>query len=196
MTDATSQSSGQVRDFFRTQMTTGAQYGLIALAGLVGICGLRTLAADVDQLRSRSIDAASELQMLNDTTAETVWQERANQAQTVARAWDAQMLSAPSAGVGAAQLEVMLRDIARSSEISDLQVNINPDLVDRNAIAFLRFDISGQMIPGQTYALLAALATSKPTLIVTDLQIAPRSDGQMTLKVSGISPFRQIEERP
>lgn len=186
-------SSDQTRSSFSEiisgQMTPSARYGLVVLLALVGFFGIKQLYSRVGELGQEATRAASDLAVLSNDDAEKTWLERASSAEAAKAAWREHMWVAGSAGVGAAQLETALRDMASTASIDKLQINVNPDPVERGELTFLRFALSGQIPPGQAHQLIAVLATSKPGLIVTDLQLTAQQRGDMTFKIDGIAPF-------
>lgn len=171
------------------QMTPSAQYGLVVLILLIGFFGLKQFDGRVEQLRTDATRAASDLAVLSNDDAEKTWLARASSAESARDAWRDHTWIAASAGVAAAQLETALRDAADQSGLEKLQLNVNPDPIDRNSLSYLRFGFSAQVPPGQVHTLLAALATAKPDLIVTGLQLSAQQKGDMTIKVDGIAPF-------
>jgi hypothetical protein len=187
----TSQASGKpsLGSFLSDQMTPSAQYGLVALIVLLGVFGLKQLGGEVSQLRSQAERAASDLAILSNDDAEKTWISRSRSAEEARIAWQDHMWKAPSPGIGAAQLETALREVVGEAGIERLQLTVTPDPIERGNLSYLRYGFSGQVPPGQAHTLIAALATSKPDLIVTDLQLSSQRKGDLTIKVDGIAPF-------
>jgi len=183
------QTRSSLSEMISEQMTPSARYGLVVLLALVGFFGIKQLYTRVGELGQEATRAASDLAVLSNDDAEKTWLERANSAEKAQAAWREHMWVAGSAGVGAAQLESALRDMANAASIDKLQLNVNPDPIERDELTFLRFALSGQIPAGQAHQLIAVLATSKPDLIVTDLQLTAQQRGDMTFKIDGIAPF-------
>lgn len=187
----TSQASGKpsLGSFLSDQMTPSAQYGLVALIVLLGAFGLKKLGGEVNQLRSQAERAASDLAILSNDDAEKTWISRSRSAEEARIAWQGHMWKAPSPGIGAAKLETSLRELASQAGIESLQLTVTPDPIERGSLTYLRYGFSGKVPSEQAHTLIAALATSKPDLVVTDLQVSSQKKGGLTVKVDGIAPF-------
>lgn len=186
----TSSPAATLRARIETQMTPAARYGLVVLALLLCIFGLRTLIGSVEALRAEAGRTAGDLALLSDSSAEETWASRLEEARAAQATWEGHIWTAASEGVGAAQLEVALRSLCNEAGVEKLQMNVSPEPLRRGELAFLRFSVSGEMPPGSFHSLVAGLGTARPDLLVTDVQLAQQKSGGVTIKLEGLAPFR------
>lgn len=188
MDNLRSQAVG-LSETLRSQMTPAARYGLVVLFLLVCVFGLRAFSETLSELRLEAGRTAGDLTLLSDESAEKTWQERAERAREAESAWKAHIWTAASEGVGAARLEVALRAVATEAGVTKLQLTVSPETIRRDEISFLRFSLSGEMPSGSFHKLIAGIGTSKPDLMLTDLQLAAQREDAVTVKLEGLAPF-------
>lgn len=175
------------------QLTRTSQYGLVVLAVLLGLQGLRMMSERVDLLAQDTNRAAAELAAMTDGSGDDTWIDRARSAEAASQLWSQLAWAAPAPGIAAAELEATLRSRLTAQAFSQLQVEVNPEPVQEGQISYLRFTISGEMVKNRAHSLFADLASSKPYLRVTSLRLSKRGASSFLIEVSGIAPY--LEER-
>ncbi len=176
------------------QLTPTARHGLVILCLLLAVFGLRELSSSVTAARAEAGRIAADLALLSDDLAEPIWAQRAEEAASSRMEWQRHVWTAASEGVGAASLEMALREAARSAGLKQPQLTVTPDMLRRGEVDFLRFSLSGEMDPGTPHILLATLATSRPALFVSDLQLVLQRTGKYSVQLEGLAPFQLIQE--
>ena len=99
-----------------------------------------------------------------------------------------------SPGVGAAQIEVALRDLAGQNSAETLQLEVNPEPLRRGNAQFLKFSLSGEFPAPLVHQFLVQMAASEKLLVVSNLQLVAQRNERYSISLDGIAPFEPAEE--
>jgi hypothetical protein len=124
MTDMEHNRSRALSSFIDAQMTPAARYGVVILAALLCLQGLRVLSERTSRLQDVARSLASEIDMMSDPALAPTWQARAERAEEAAKAWTELAWSATAPGIAAAELEASLRARFEASGSQKLQIEV------------------------------------------------------------------------
>lgn len=191
MTDMEQRRNRALSSFVDAQMTPVARYGIVVLVALLCVQGLRLLSERTSRLQEVARGLASEIDMMSDPELAPTWQARAERAEDAAKAWSMLAWSATAPGIAAAELEASLRSKLEASGFQMLQIEVNPELVEKGRLKFIRFSITGQLPKSRAHALLAELAVSKPALQVASLQFSKQGTDEFSARIDGLAPYAE-----
>lgn len=177
----------------RASVSLRAQYGLVILAVLLAGYGLLVLSDEVQRLQYETEENAQSLATLSDTTTEDIWVGRSIEANEIATLWQNQSWRASSAGVGAAEIEVSLRDLAVSNQATNLQLDVNPSPVRMGNAEFLRFSLSAQFPAAVVHKFLVEVGTNRKVIVMSDVQLVAQRDDTYSIRLDGFAPFLQAD---
>lgn len=177
----------------RTALSLRAQYGLVILIVLLAGYGLLVLSDEVQRLQYEAEENAQSLATLSDTTTEDIWVGRSIEANEIAMLWQNQSWRASSAGVGAAEIEVSLRDLATSNQAENLQLDVNPSPVRMGNADFLRFSLSAQFPAAVVHKFLVEVGTNRKVIVMSDVQIVAQRNDTYSVRVDGFAPFLRAD---
>ncbi len=165
-------------------------YGLIALGCLLGfaIIGRIDDAAAEAQVAREAVDAR--LARHGGAVDETLWMERANEAEQTLAAWQTTHWSAPTAGVIAAELQSSVTSVLSSANLRVLSVKIDPEPTELPTGAILRFRFATESRNGDSVAkTLAALAAHEPMIVIDEVNAVFDERKQGRFSASGYVPI-------
>lgn len=191
MTDMEHSRRRAFSSFIDAQMTPAARYGIVILAALLCIQGLRIMSERTSRLQDVARNLASEIELMSDPELAPTWEARAAKAEEAAKAWSELAWSATAPGIAAAELEASLRARFEANGFQKLQIEVNPELIDKGQLKFIRFSITGQIPKSRAHALLAELAASKPTLQIVSLQFSKQGADDFSARIDGLAPYAE-----
>lgn len=180
----------------QSELSPTAQYGLIILASLLWGYFLLIFSEAYGQQKALAERQADTLAMLADGDAESVWIERQKEAERFLDQWQSRVWRATSPGVGAAEIEIKLRDLVQSNLGDALQIEVSPTPSQLRGVQYLNFVLSGRIPAGRVHELLVELGSSRQILAVTDLQLVEQQAESYSFRIDGFAPYVPISEGP
>jgi hypothetical protein len=177
---------------FGQQVTPRSLYGLVVLGALLGIYLIVLLSGLVSTQRERAQELATELALMEDLEAQTIWRDRMKQTSEMLEQWAGHVWQAASPGIAAAQIDSDLRSLGQATGIENLRTDVSAVTSVRDGIPYIRFELSGAITSDQIPVLFASLAASKKMLVLDDVRMTTRQENNTTVQMSGIAPFRQV----
>lgn len=184
-------SESQIAALLEAQMTPAARIGLVLLAALLCIQGLRLFYDRTQVLQQEAAYLASEISAMSDETLLPAWTARARSAEAAAQAWSGLAWRAAAPGIAAAEIEAALRVHLAAGRFEELRLEVNPEPIETGRIRQLRFSLSGEVAKTRAHALLAELSASKPLLQVTSLQFAKQGKEKFSVEIEGVAPYME-----
>ena len=184
-------SDSQLASLLEAQMTPAARIGLVFLAALLCIQGLRLFYDRTQALQQEAAYLASEISAMSDEALLPAWTERAQSAEAAAEAWSGLAWRATAPGIAAAEIEAALRARIEAGRFEKLRLEVNPEPIETGRIRHLRFSLSGEIPKTRAHALLTELSASKPLLQVTTLQFAKQGAENFSVEIEGVAPYQE-----
>lgn len=189
MTDRASGPNGIFDGFFGQQLTRRSVFGLAALGALLAIYGMLSL-IDIIEVKKREAAALSaELLVWEDSEAQNSWRRRAVETTALKAQWETFLWSSPSAGIAAAEIELVLREVAMASAVGNMRVDVSAIPLERNGRPFLRFELAGAIPAAELPRLMVQIAAQRRLMVVDDMQVTTRQETSTTFRISGVAPL-------
>ncbi len=155
------------------EMTPLAAYGLLLIACVLGFLGLERF-ADAEAAQERRLATAqTELATLASIRETDHWTDRLTQSQTARQALQSELWTGATAGVIAAELQQALRSIAGDLKFEQIQIRVDPDPVENDAVMQLSFEMSARAVSSKDFAdFFETIATYPKILIVDEFDFA------------------------
>lgn len=184
----------RISDYISRSLNQRTIYGLIALAGVLGIALIARLSDEAANAATVKAQFAERLARQGGEVDEVLWRERADGAQGVLDQWKATRWSGPTPGFIAAALQSEMNRIASLAQLSIRSLQVDPAPVDLPGGAALRFRIVGDSPSGDSAVkMLAAINAHRPMIVVTEMNVTFTEDTSGRFSAEGYAPIAVID---
>jgi len=179
-------------DRFNLTVTPIVAYGVIVLFVILGILGLQVYTQAEQDLRSQLKSRQNELATLQAIKDTEIWPSRLEQSLKLKSQAEEKIWKGKTGGVVAAQLQQTLRALAKTHDVENVVVRVDPEPSEVGEVEILRFEFTGRIDSGKdTIDLFTDLAASKRMIVITELSSTNSIRDQLPTYValSGLIPI-------
>ena len=174
---------------FRQSLNLRTLYGLIALGCLLGV----SLIGRLDDIAKTAAQSRAEtdarLTRHGGAIDETLWNERAADAEAELAFWQSTHWSGSTPGVIAAELESAINQITRGAGLRVINVNIDPAPSETPSGSVIRFNFATESRSGDSVAkTLAAFGAYQPILVIDEMNAVFDENIHGRFSASGYAP--------
>lgn len=169
-----------------------AQYGLVAIAALLGFEGLSRIGDAVEAKRAERKIAEVQAARIDRAENLALWRERAAAAAAAKSQWDSLFWSGATFGIAGAELQQALTRSVRSSKLIVQKIDVSPEPVAlAGGESGLRFTFSGRADNAADVArFLGATASQTPAMFTDELSLRFMQNKSVFFSISGVAPVR------
>ena len=179
----------QYLERFRQSLNLRTMYGLIALGCLLGFALIGSLNDAVQRASLSRAEVDARLTRHGGAIDETIWNERAADAEAELAFWQSTHWSGSTSGVIAAELENAISQITRGANLRVINVNVDPAPSETPSGPILRFSFSTDSNSGDSVAkILAAFGAHQPVLVIDEVNAVFDESIAGRFSASGYAP--------
>lgn len=182
----------RLKSAYAAQSTARVNYALIALGAVLAIAWLLHLqdgnSVKRAQLETLKVRAAE----FEDPATLQEWEARARRAADISHQWNVGTWSGSTPGVLAAEIQTALQDLSKDTEVTLVQISVDPDPILVDGQSVLRFELFGRARTRNGLAFFVRLAEYEKRLLLAEATFAP-SRLQAQIRVSGLAPIEIVE---
>lgn len=175
------------------EMSPLAGYGLCFIALVLGVLGLEKFAAKEAEIKNKVIAAQTEFATLTAIRDTDYWDERLAQSTESRKQLQSELWQGTTSGVVAAELQQALRSLARNRKFENIQIRVDPKLIEVETVSALSFEFSGRAVSSKILAdYFEDLALYSKIIIIEEAYFTQnlQSPRAPVLTMSGLIPVQ------